>query len=150
MVETATDNRNRTGPEVRTAFGKHGGTMGTSGSVAYQFTQRGLIVIPAKDLDAATMDAIEAGAEDVEEGEGQLIVYTKPTELDAVRKGLVEKGYEPEKAELSFEPNTTVAVTDEATARKLIRLMDALDELDDVTATYANFDISPELMEQLG
>jgi len=150
MVETATDNRNRTGPDVRSAFGKHGGTMGTSGSVAYQFTQRGLIVIPAADLEAATMDAIESGAEDVEEGDGQLIVYTKPTELDAVRKGLVEKGYEPEKAELSFEPNTTVAVTDEATARKLMRLMDALDDLDDVTATYANFDIAPELMEQLG
>ena len=96
------------------------------------------------------MDAIESGAEEVEEGDGQLIVYTKPTELDAVRKGLVEKGYEPEKAELSFEPNTTVAVTDEATARKLMRLMDALDDLDDVTATYANFDIAPELMEQLG
>jgi YebC/PmpR family DNA-binding regulatory protein len=148
IVETATDNRNRTAPEVRSAFSKHGGSMGTTGSVAYQFTQRGVIVIAAKDLEAATMDAIEAGADDVEEGEGQLIVYTKPTELDAVRKGLADK-YEVEKAELSFEPNTTVAVTDEATARKLMRLMDALDELDDVTNTYSNFDISPELMEQL-
>jgi YebC/PmpR family DNA-binding regulatory protein len=149
IVETATDNRNRTAPEVRSAFGKHGGSMGTAGSVAYQFTQRGVIVVPTPDLDKATMDAIEAGAEDVEEGDGQLIVYTKPTDLDAVRKGLAESGYEIEKAELSFEPNTTVAVTDEATARKLIKLMDALDELDDVTGTYANFDISPELMEQL-
>ena len=149
IVETATDNRNRTAPEVRSAFGKHGGSMGTSGSVAYQFTQRGVIVIAAQDLDSATMDAIEAGAEDVEEGEGSLIVYTKPSELDLVRKGLTEKGYDVEKAELSFEPNTTVAVTDEATARKLMRMMDAFDELDDVTGTYANFDISPELMEQL-
>lgn len=149
IVETATDNRNRTAPDVRSAFGKHGGTMGTTGSVAYQFTQRGVVVIDAADLEAATMDAIEAGAEDVEEGEAQLIVYTKPTDLDAVRKALAEKGYTVEKAELSFEPNTTVAVTDETTARKLIRLMDALDELDDVTATYTNFDISPELMEQL-
>jgi YebC/PmpR family DNA-binding regulatory protein len=149
MVETATDNRNRTAPDVRTAFGKHGGTMGNSGSVGYQFTQRGVIVIPAKDMDEATMDAIEAGAEDVEEGDGELIVYTKPTELDAVRKALVEKKYAPEKAELSFEPNTTIAVTDEATARKLMRLMDALDELDDVTATYSNFDIAPDLLEKL-
>jgi len=149
IVETATDNRNRTAPDVRSAFGKHGGTMGTAGSVAYQFTQRGVVVIDAADLEAATMDAIEAGAEDVEEGEGQLIVYTKPTELDLVRKALTEKNYTVEKAELSFEPNTTVAVTDETTARKLIRLMDALDELDDVTATFTNFDISPELMEQL-
>jgi YebC/PmpR family DNA-binding regulatory protein len=149
IVEAATDNRNRTGPDVRAAFSKHGGALGTPGSVLYQFTQRGVVVVPAKDLDAATMDAIEAGAEDVEEGDGELIVYTKPTELDAVRKGLAEKGYHAERAELSFEPNTTVTVTDEATARKLMRLMDALDDLDDVTNTYANFDIAPELMEQL-
>jgi YebC/PmpR family DNA-binding regulatory protein len=149
IVEAATDNRNRTGPEVRSAFSKHGGSIGTPGSVAYQFTQRGLVVVNAADLESATMDAIEAGADDVEEGEGQLIVYTKPSELDIVRRGLTEKGYEVEKAELSFVPNTTVAVTDQDTARKLMRLMDALDELDDVTATYANFDIAPELMEQL-
>jgi transcriptional/translational regulatory protein YebC/TACO1 len=123
--------------------------MGTSGSVLYQFTQRGVIVIPAKDLEAATMDAIEAGAEDVEEGDGRLVVYTKPIELDVVRKALTAQGYEPEKAELSYEPNTTIHVTDEATARKLVRLMDAFDDLDDVTGTYANFDIAPELMEQL-
>jgi transcriptional/translational regulatory protein YebC/TACO1 len=108
-----------------------------------------VIVIPAKDLESATMAAIEAGAEDVEEGDGQLVVYTKPTSLDHVRKALGEDGYEVERAELSFEPDTEISVTDEATARKLIRLMDALDELDDVTATYSNFDIAPELMEQI-
>jgi len=149
MVETATDNRNRTAPEVRSAFNKHGGSIGTPGSVAYQFTQRGVIVIPATDLEAATMAAIEAGAEDVEEGDGHLIVYTKPSDLDTVRKGLSAAGYEAQKAELSFEPTTTVAVTDTDTAKKLMRLMDALDELDDVTATYANFDIAPELLDQL-
>lgn len=149
MVETATDNRNRTGPEVRSAFSKHGGSLGTTGSVAFQFTQRGVIVINAGNLEAATMDAIEAGAEDVEEGEGQLVVYTKPTDLDMVRKGLMGAGYSVEKAELSFEPNTSVTVADEAAAGKLMRLMDALDELDDVTATYANFDIAPEIIEKL-
>ncbi|MBW4060971.1 YebC/PmpR family DNA-binding transcriptional regulator [Candidatus Saccharibacteria bacterium] len=149
MVETATDNRNRTGAEVRAAFTKHGGNLGTSGSVAYQFTQRGAIVVPAKDLDQATMDAIEAGAEDVEEGEGQLLVYTKPTDLDLVRKALAEVGYEAQKAELSWEPNTTVEVVDEATARKIMKLMDAMEELDDVTGTYSNFDIAPELMDIL-
>ena len=149
IVETATDNRNRTAPEVRAAFSKHGGSLGTPGSVSYQFTQRGVIVTPTSDLDTATMDAIEAGAEDVEEGDGQLVVYTKPTDLDQVRKGLAGKKYEIEKAELSFEPNTIVAVSDESTARKLMKLMDALDDLDDVTNTYANFDISPELMDQL-
>jgi YebC/PmpR family DNA-binding regulatory protein len=149
MVATASDNRNRTGAEVRAAFTKHGGNLGTSGSVAYQFTQRGVIVIPATDLDQATMDAIESGAEDVEEGDGQLVVYTKPTDLDAVRKGLGAAGYEVEKAELSFEPNTTVEIPDETTARKLMKLMDALDELDDVTETYSNFDIDPDIMDKL-
>jgi YebC/PmpR family DNA-binding regulatory protein len=149
IVETATDNRNRTAPEVRAAFSKHGGSLGTPNSVAYQFTQRGVIVTPAADLDAATMDAIEAGAEDVDEGEDQLVVYTKPVDLDAVRKALAAKKYDIQKAELSFEPETTIDITDEATAKKLIKLMDAFDELDDVTNTYANFEISPELMERL-
>jgi YebC/PmpR family DNA-binding regulatory protein len=149
IVETATDNRNRTAPEVRSAFTKHGGSLGTPGSVSYQFQQRGVIVIPAKDFESATMAAIEAGAEDVEEGDGQLVVYTKPTSLDHVRKALGDSGYDAEKAELSFEPDTEISVTDEATARKLMRLMDALDELDDVTATYSNFDIAPELIEQI-
>ncbi len=149
MVETATDNRNRTAPEVRSAFTKHGGSLGTVGSVAYQFTQRGVIVIPTTDLESATFAAIEAGADDVEEGDGELIVYTKPTELEAVRKALAVTGYEPTKAELSFEPATTISITDPDIAKKLVRLMDALDDLDDVTATYANFDIAPELMEQL-
>ena len=149
MVEAATDNRNRTAPEVRSAFTKHGGALGTPNSVAYQFTQRGVIVTPAADMDAATMDAIEAGAQDVEEGDGQLVVYTLPTDLDHVRKALEAAGHQIDKAELSFEPNTTVAITDEAVARKLMKLMDALDDLDDVTGTYANFDISPDLMDQL-
>jgi YebC/PmpR family DNA-binding regulatory protein len=149
IVETATDNRNRTAPEVRAAFSKHGGSLGTPNSVAFQFTQRGVIVTPVKDLDEATMDAIEAGAEDVEEGEGQLVVYTKPVDLDTVRKALAAKKYQIEKAEFSFEPNTIVEITDEATARKLMKLLDALDELDDVTGTYANFDIAPELMDKL-
>lgn len=149
IAETATDNRNRTGADVRAAFTKHGGSLGTTGSVLYQFTQRGIIITPATDLDAATMAAIEAGAEDVEEGDSQLIVYTRPTDLDAVRKALSEAGYQAEKAELSYEPNTTVAVSDEAAARKLMRLMDALDELDDVTGTYTNFDIAPEILDKL-
>ena len=82
-------------------------------------------------------------------GDGTLVVYTKPTELDAVRKALVEHRYSPERAELSYEPATTIVVTDETTARKLMKLIDALEELDDVTSTYANFDISQELMEQI-
>jgi YebC/PmpR family DNA-binding regulatory protein len=149
MVETATDNRNRTASDVRSAFSKHGGSLGTSNSVAFQFEQRGVIEIMANDMDAATMAAIEAGAEDVEEGEASLIIYTKPAELDTVRKALAEAGFEATRAELSFEPVNTIAVADETMARKLMKLMDAFDELDDVTNTYANFDIDPALMEQL-
>jgi len=148
MVEAATDNRNRTGPEVRAAFSKHGGGLGTTNSVAYQFHQRGVIVIAATDLETATLDAIEADAEDVEEGEGTLTVFTKPVELDAVRKALSEKNYEVESAALGYEPINTVAVTDLKTVQTLMRLMDAFDDLDDVTNTYANYDIDPELMEQ--
>ena len=149
IVETATDNRNRTAPEVRSAFSKHGGSLGTPGSVAYQFTKAGVIVVPTKDTEAATMDAIEAGAQDVESGESQLIVYTKVADLDAVRSALAEKKYQIEKAELTFEPNTTIEITDAETARKIMRLMDSLDDLDDVTSTHANFDIAPKLMDQL-
>jgi YebC/PmpR family DNA-binding regulatory protein len=148
LVEAATDNRNRTGPEVRAAFSKHGGSLGTSGSVAYQFHQRGVVIVAVKDIEEAELDAIEAGAEDVEENGDSLTIYTKPTELDAVRKAMSEKGYEVRSAELSFEPTTTVTVTDPKTVQTLMRLMDAFDDLDDVTNTYANFDIDPELMEQ--
>jgi YebC/PmpR family DNA-binding regulatory protein len=150
IVETATDNRNRTAPEVRAAFSKHGGSLGTPGSVSYQFTKAGVIVIPSTDPDTATMDAIEAGAEDVVVGDGQLIVYTKVPDLDIVRKALAEKKYDIEKAELTFEPDTTIEVTSVETAHKLMRLMDSLDDLDDVTGTHSNFDISPEIMDQLG
>ncbi len=149
MVETATDNRNRTASDVRAAFSKHGGGLGTTGSVAFQFEQRGVIEIPVNDVDTATMDAIEAGADDVEENGGSLMVLTKPSELDAVRRALADRGYEATKAELSYEPTTTIAVTDEATAHKIMKLIDVLEELDDVTNTYSNVDISPELMELL-
>lgn len=153
LVETATDNRNRTAPDVRSSFSKYGGSMGTAGSVAYQFDQKGVIEFATADAETATMDAIEAGAEDVEEGDssaqGQvaLTVYTLPTQLDTVRKALSEKGYDIETAELTYIPQNTIEITDAKTAQTLTRLMDALDELDDVTATHVNFEIDPELEE---
>jgi YebC/PmpR family DNA-binding regulatory protein len=149
MVEAATDNRNRTASEVRSSFSKHGGSLGTTGSVAYQFQQRGVIIIPATDLEAATLAAIEAGAEDVEEGEGQLTVYTAPAQLDAVRKALAEADFQAESAELSLEPTNTVRVEDAKTVQTLMRLMDALDEQDDVTNTYTNADFDPEVVAQV-
>lgn len=147
LVEVATDNRNRTAADVRSAFSKHGGRLGETGSVAYQFNQKGVVVISAQDLEEATLAAIEAGADDIEAGDGELIVYTAPTELDAVRRQLSEAGYEVTTSELTFQPKTTVAITEPKAAQTLMKLMDALDELDDVTSTYANFDMADELIE---
>lgn len=145
MVGTATDNRNRTAAEVRSAFTKHGGSLGTAGSVAYQFAHKGVIVIKASDVEAAELDAIEAGAEDIDEVEGGLTVYTVATELDAVRSKLTEAGYEVESAELAYIPQNMVAVEGKQ-AETVGKLMDALDELDDVTDTYTNADL-PESEE---
>lgn len=147
MVEVATDNRNRTAAEVRSAFTKHGGSLGTNGSVAFQFDQKGVINLKASDAEQAIMDAIEAGADDIEEDSDGVIVYTAANQLEAVRSKLAEQGYDVDSAELAFIPKTTVAVNDAKTAGTLMRLMDALDELDDVANTYANFDIPEEVME---
>ncbi|MBW3538241.1 YebC/PmpR family DNA-binding transcriptional regulator [Candidatus Parcubacteria bacterium] len=147
LVEVATDNRNRTAADVRSAFTKHGGSLGTTGSVAYQFDQKGVLSMKVSDIDQATLDAIEAGAEDIEEDEGVITVYTAPTQLEAVRSALVACGYDIETAELARVPKNTVAVSDPKTAATLMKLMDALDELDDVTATHANFDMAEEAME---
>ncbi len=140
LVQTATDNRNRTGAEVRSAFTKHGGSLGTAGSVAYQFDQKGVINIETADFEKATLDAIEAGADDIDEGEGEITVYTTPNQLETVRSNLAAAGYNADTAELQFIPKTTVAVDDKA-ATTLMKLMDALDELDDVTGTAANFEL---------
>lgn len=143
MVGTATDNRNRTAAEVRSAFTKHGGSLGTAGSVAYQFDQKGLIELKASDTEAATLEAIEVGADDIDEIEGGLIVYTAANNLDSVRKALTEAGYGVESAQLSFIPQSPVAV-DGKQAETVMKLMDALDDLDDVTETYTNADLPTE------
>jgi YebC/PmpR family DNA-binding regulatory protein len=147
MVEAATDNRNRAASEIRNAFSKHGGRLGESGSVAYQFDQKGVIALKSPDLETATLAAIEAGADDIEEEDGGLLVYTAPGQLESVRANLAADGYDIESAELSRIPKTTVAVSDPKTAATLMKLMHALEDLDDVSATAANFDIPPELME---
>ena len=147
MVSAATDNRNRTASDVRSTFSKHGGTLGTTGSVAYQFQQRGVVTITTKDLEQAMLDAIEAGAEDVEEAADQLIIYTQPTQLDAVRKALVAAGYEVTGAELSFEPTNVIHISDSKPAQTLMRLFEALDDLDDVTNTYSNVDFDPAVLD---
>ncbi len=147
IVEAATDNRNRTGPEVRTAITKHGGRMAESGSVAYQFNQKGVIRLNPRDIEAATLDAIEAGADDVQGEDGGLLVYTIANQLNAVQTKLAEMGHEISSFELAYVPQSTVMVTDPKAAQQLIRIMDLLDDIDDVTATHVNFDIDDAAIE---
>lgn len=144
LVEAATDNINRTYPDVRLAFSKHGGNIAEKGAVAFQFDRKGVIRVTGKG-DELMMQALDAGAEDMQEEGGESIIYTEPKELAKVRDNLKSAGVEVIEAELTYVPNNTIEVTDSATAGKIMRLMDALDDIDDVTATHVNFDISDEL-----
>ncbi|MFI5240176.1 MAG: YebC/PmpR family DNA-binding transcriptional regulator [Candidatus Saccharimonadia bacterium] len=143
LVATATDNRNRTAAEVRSAFTKHGGSLGTSGSVAYQFDQKGVIGLRASDRDTATLAAIEAGAEDIIENEDGLSIFSSAMGLDHVRKSLQEEGYEIESAELTYLPQTMISLEGKA-KETVIKLLDALDELDDVTETFTNAELETD------
>jgi len=143
LVECATDNRNRTLPEVRAAFTKNGGSMAEQGSVAFHFTRKGVIRVKGTS-DEVQLQAIEAGADDVaEEPENnETVVYTAQNDLAKVRDALKAGGLEITDAELTYEPNSTIEISDSETVRKIVNLMNALDDLDDVTNTHTNFDIA--------
>lgn len=143
-----TDNRNRAASDVRYIFTKHGGSLGTPGSVAWQFDRKGIILVDGADVDEDTlMDLVlEAGAEDISQDGTQWQITTEPTELMAVRGALDEAGIGYASAELSMVPKTTVQ-PDEKEARQLLKLVDALEDSDDVQDVYANFDISEEMLE---
>ncbi len=145
MVECVTDNVNRTLPEVRLAFSKHGGNLAEKGAVAFQFERKGVMRLKGTG-DEVMLQALEAGALDAEEDNGELVVYTDPKDLANVRSALSQAGLELLDAELSFVPTNTVEISDEATAGKVMRLMDALDELDDVSGTHTNFDIPEQFV----
>ena len=144
LVECATDNLNRTYPLVKLAFSKHGGNVAEKGAVAFQFDHKGMIRVKGTG-DDVLMQALEAGADDVQEEDGESVIYTAPTDLAKVRDALRQAGLDITEAELTYVPNITVEITEAATAGKIMRLMDALDELDDVTNTHVNFDIPEEL-----
>lgn len=149
MVKALSDNRNRTGPEIKSAFSKHGGTMGGQGSVAYLFEQKGVIVCkPGTDKDELSLVAIEAGADDIDDTGDQLVVYTSPDNLEKVRDVLGESNVES--AEVKQEPSQTVVVDDESKAKTILNLMEALDDLDDVVEVTSNFDIPEGIMGKLG
>lgn len=147
IVEAASDNRNRTTAEIRTAFSKNGGNIAEAGAVAFQFTRKGSIRAKFDgDSDEAQLLAIDAGAEDVVEEDGELIIYTDMKELANVRDKLKENGMKVIEAELVYAPNNVVEISERDTAQKIVKLMDAIEESDDVTNTYSNFDIDESLL----
>jgi len=149
-VEALTDNKNRTAGEVRHAFARHGGNLGASGCVSYLFEKRGLLGFAAAglDVDALLEAALEAGADDVVEAEGRVQVVTSPGRVEALRAALEARGFTPGEVEVSMEASSTVSLRG-SEAEAMLRLGDALEDLDDVQNVYANYDISEEEMSRL-
>jgi YebC/PmpR family DNA-binding regulatory protein len=150
MVRVLTDNRNRTAPEIRHTFEKHGGNMGASGAVAWMFERKGIINVDADKIgeDALLGIALEAGATDMRQVEKVFEITTAPAEMDAVRGALERKGVPVIEATVAFVPQSTVRVEGKD-APTVLRLIEALEELDDVQAVYANYDIPDEVIEAI-
>jgi len=148
LVEAATDNRNRTAAEIRSIFTKAGGQLAGSGAVAWQFEPRGLITVAAGDHDEVALAAIDAGASDVDTSVDPVEIYTEPAELEAVRRRLEDAGVAVDQAESAMIAKQTVEL-DESKARQALRLVEALEELDDVQRVTANFDIPEDLFAEV-
>ncbi len=149
IVEALTDNRNRTAADVRHLFAKHGGNLGATGAVAWQFERLGVVVVSADgaDEEELLLVAADAGADDVLQDGSTFQVTSPPEALTAVRTAVEAAGFTIESAELQLVPKTTVSVDDEAKARQVMRLVEALEENDDVQDVYANFDIPERVLE---
>jgi len=154
LVECLTDNRNRAASEVRTAMTRNGGSMADPGSVSYLFTRKGVIVVPRAqengetDEDSVLMAVLDAGAEEVRDLGDSFEVISEPTDLVAVRTALQDAGIDYDSAEAGFVPSVTVEL-DEDGAGKVFRLIDALEDCDDVQNVYANYDVSDEILERV-
>ena len=144
IIETATDNRNRTLPEVKTALVKNGGRIADAGSVAFQFTRKGVIRVDGTG-EELLLEVLDAGAEDAVEEDGEIIVYTEQKDLAQVRTALIGMGAKVKDAELQYIANTPVEIADEETAQKLLKVLDALDDLDDVVNVHTNADITTDV-----
>lgn len=143
IIEVATDNKNRTFPDVRTALTKNGGRIADAGSVMFQFTRKGVINVAATGEDAL-LTILDAGAEDaVEEGD-EITVYTEQKDLAKVRTAIVDAGLEVTGAELQYVANNSIPITEQEVADKVLKVLDALDDLDDVTNVHTNADIQTE------
>jgi YebC/PmpR family DNA-binding regulatory protein len=149
LVEAFTDNRNRTGSEIRHAFSKHGGNMGEPGSVAYLFDKKGVVIVDGeKYSEDDLMPAVDAGAEDIVLDDDMFEVLCEPSDLSAVRAALADAGIEISEAEVMQRPKTLVPL-DEDGAVKLMRLIDTLEDLDDTDTVHANFDVDAEVLERV-
>ena len=149
LIEALTDNKNRTVSDVRHALTKNGGNLGSIGCVSYLFEQRGLLAFETDgiDSDGFLEAALEAGAEDIVEGEEMLEVVTSPSEFSGVKEALASAGFVPVESSITMDPTTTVALSGNE-AEQMLRLADSLEDLDDVQNFYANFDISEQEMAQ--
>lgn len=150
IVECLTDNRNRTGADIRAIFSKNGGSMAEPGAVSWQFERKGIVTVPrdAKvDEDELTLTAADAGAEDVRDNGDGWEVITPASELGAVRGAIEARGWSSPSSELTLQPTQTVPISGENDARKVLRLIDMLDDHDDVQNVYANFDIPDAVLE---
>ena len=148
MIEAATDNKNRTTAGIKNILSTYGAKLASTGAVAYQFIKMGklLIEIGGKDREEIELQIIDAGAEDFEDLTSEIAVYTKPNEQEIVKKALESQGLKIKEANLSWEPKSLTQVSDKRDASKILPLMDALENLEEITAVYANFDINEELI----
>lgn len=148
-VQCLTDNRNRTGAEVKNVFSKNGGSFAEPGAVAWQFDRKGIVLVPrsAIEEDDLMLLAADAGAEDIADLGEEWQVLTPATELHAVRTAIEAAGVAVKSSDLTMIPSTTITLDDESSAKQVLRLMDALEDHDDVEAVYANFDIPEHILE---
>ncbi len=144
IIETATDNKNRTLPEVKNALTKNGGRIADAGSVTFQFSRKGVINVATTGEDAL-LTILDAGAEDAVEEEGEIIVYTDQKDLAKVRTAIIDAGLTVTSAELQYVPNAMIPIEEAELAQKVLKVLDALDELDDVTNVHTNADILVDL-----
>ena len=147
IVETLTDNRNRTSAEIKSTFSKNGGSIAEPGAVSWQFDRKGLIEVPGSLNEDQLLEwALESGGENLSSNGENFVITTDPTELGMVRDALEELGVKVLSADLTLVPQNVIPITDEGETKKVLRLMDAIDDHDDVQNVYANFDLSDELL----
>jgi YebC/PmpR family DNA-binding regulatory protein len=151
IVEAVTDNKQRTTPVVKSIFDKNGGRIGNQGSVAYQFRQKGQVVVIKNgvSLDEVFLSAAEAGADDVEDAGQEVVIYTEPTELAKVKDALQKSGLSVSAALLVRQPTVTTPISDKSAAERALQFVERIEDIEDVQRVYANFDISDDLIQQL-